>query len=467
MKSNKKIDVMSDGLKIKHLYARAGFGLNLEEAKSKNKSSLQKEVRQLLKVSSYDEIKIPQQVLNLQKKAISMQETMGRRQGRKLEDEVKKYNKNIVMDWIGKMTEGKNPLLEKMTLFWHGHFACRIKMPHLAANQINTIRKNSLGNFKTLVKDIAQDPAMILYLNNQQNNKKKPNENFARELMELFTIGIGNYSEKDIKEAGRAFTGWKADVVQGEFKFVERQHDYGTKTFMGKKGAFNGDDIIDIILEQKEVSIFIARKIYKYFVNPKVDENKVKEIAGVFYNSDYDIKKMMQFIFSSDWFYGGKNRGVKIKSPVELFVGLKKILDVDLPQQNIMKIVGKGLGQALFNPPNVAGWPGDKSWIDNATLMLRLNLPHLLLLAKDVEVKGMESFSRKPKNKSADLRPFIQEFSKKENSEIADDLIHHFIHPPLAMNKGLLYKRIELSTPEEVIQKIIFRTLSLPEFQMC
>ncbi len=300
---------MGDWKKIKHLYVRAGFGLDLNQSKNKMNSNLSSEINTLFNIEEYEDIKIPPSFTKLLNKTTSMSDVMVNLRKREIEKKNKDFMTDVTLGWLDKMAGNKNPLLERMTLFWHGHFACHSKLPNLAVNQINTIRKNALGNFKDLVHAIAKDPAMILYLNNQQNNKRKPNENFARELMELFTIGIGNYTEKDIKEAGRAFTGWKADKFKGEFDFVEKQHDFGEKTFMGKTGNFNGGDIVDIILEKKEVADFISKKIYKYFVNDNVDKNNVAEISDVFYSSNYDIKKTMHFIFSSKWFYDNKNIG--------------------------------------------------------------------------------------------------------------------------------------------------------------
>jgi uncharacterized protein (DUF1800 family) len=186
-------------------------------------------------------------------------------------------------------------LLEKMTLFWHGHFACTIKVGMLAAQQLNSIQQHALGNFRDLVLAIARDPSMIRFLNNQQNKKRQPNENFARELMELFTIGRGFYTENDVKEAARAFTGWSSNL-SGEYVFRERQHDFGEKRFMNKRGNFDGTDIIDILLERRETAHFITKKIYQYFVNEKVNERRLEQLAAGFYDKNYDIKWLMQTI---------------------------------------------------------------------------------------------------------------------------------------------------------------------------
>ncbi len=458
---------MSDWEDIKHLYARAGFGLGFDESRKKENSSLRKALDNLFSGGRPGLFRLPSEYVSLQEKAMDLEGSMMKNfKAKNLEDKAKKFMPLVITNWYDSMADSRNPLLEKMTLFWHGHFACRSKLPHMAVRQVNTIRQHALGNFRDLVQAIAKDPSMILYLNNQQNNKEKPNENFARELMELFTIGIGNYSEKDVKEAGRAFTGWKADRIKAEYKFVARRHDFGKKTFMGQTGDFNGEDIINIILENKEVARFIARKIHAYFVNPKIDEKNVNEIADIFYNSDYDIKKTMHHIFSSDWFYASENIGVKIKSPIELYVGLKKILDIQLSNHKPLFFIGRGLGQKLFNPPNVAGWPGDKAWIDNATLMTRLNLPFYFIHANDVVIKGYSSGNSKPK-KTIDLRPIFDFYKGKETESIVSDLIRYFIHPRLSADKKLLTAGLKRNTEKEIIISMVSRTLSLPEYQLC
>jgi uncharacterized protein (DUF1800 family) len=288
--------------------------------------------------------------------------------------------------WTDRLAGTKGILRERMTYFWHNHFATNVPFAVLMQEQNNTIRKHALGSFKELLTAIARDPAMILYLNNQQNKKKAPNENFAREVMELFTIGIGNYTENDIKEAARAFTGWHINL-KGYYEFDVAAHDDGEKTFMGQKGNLDGTDIIRILLEQKATAVFICRKIYKEFVNPVIDEKRVHELADYFRENDYNIGLLMYKLFSGDWFYDAKNIGVKIKSPVELIVGMKRLVNLKWEDEMSQVKVQKSLGQILFFPPNVAGWPGDRNWIDSSSLLLRMNLPALLFTSSEKPYK--------------------------------------------------------------------------------
>ena len=185
---------------------------------------------------------------------------------------------------------------------------------------LQIIRTNALGSFADMLKAVSKSPAMLQFLNNQQNKKSHPNENFAREVMELFTMGRGNYTENDVKEAARAFTGW-AFNAQGQFVFRKNQHDDGNKTFLGKTGNFDGDDILNMLLEHKQTANYISKKIYRYFVNENIDDRNQQWLSGRFYSNNYNIAKLLEDIYTSDWFYDEKNIGIRIKSPVELLAG--------------------------------------------------------------------------------------------------------------------------------------------------
>ncbi len=294
-------------------------------------------------------------------------------------------------EWLFKMTYTPAVLREKMTFFWHNHFSTSTPLAYLMQVQNNTIRKHALGKFSDLLFAVAKDPAMIIYLNNQQNKKAHPNENFAREVMELFTLGVGNYTEKDIKEGARAFTGWEVDR-KGEFVFNERVHDFdGKEEFLGQKGNFTGDDILTIILSNKQVAVFVCTKIYREFVNPNVNNERVQTLADGFFKSDYDISALMRQIFTSDWFYDDENIGAKVTSPVELIVRYKKLVNVNTTNKKTLIDLQKALGQVLFFPPNVAGWKGGNTWIDSTSLLLRLSMP-------DVAYKGGRRIKNKSKN---------------------------------------------------------------------
>lgn len=284
--------------------------------------------------------------------------------------------KELNNNWMDFMVKSPNQLGEKMSFFWHHHFAIRHANSFLQQDAINIIRKNALGNFGDLLREVSKSGAMILSLNNQQNKKTEPNENFAREIMELFAMGIGNYTEQDIKEAARAFTGWSISRA-GRFEFKNEQHDNSIKTILGKTGKFDGDDVVDIILKHPQTSKFIVSKIYRYFVNDSVDNKRINELAASF-AKDYNILNLLDTIFTSEWFYDSSNIGNKIKTPVELLVGVQRLSPFQTIDANLQTQLQKLLGQVLFHPPSIAGWRTGKNWLDSSTLMVRLQLPQIL-----------------------------------------------------------------------------------------
>jgi uncharacterized protein (DUF1800 family) len=276
--------------------------------------------------------------------------------------------------WFREMLSTPAPLNEKMTIFWHNHFATsqqKVRYTKLMYDQNVLLRKYALGNFRALLRQIARDPAMLIYLDNANSRKEQPNENFAREVMELFTLGEGNYTEQDIKQMARAFTGWSLDRETGEFMFRRGIHDAGEKVIFGKRGNFEGDQALDLILRRPEVAIFITRKLWKEFVSPTPDEKEVTRLADIFRDSGYDTGKLMRAMLTSDAFYAPANRAVLIKSPVEFVVGTMKTFDIDTARLRPFVVQSALLGQNLFTPPNVKGWPGGEVWINSASLLGR------------------------------------------------------------------------------------------------
>lgn len=278
--------------------------------------------------------------------------------------------------WGERMLTTERPLEEKMTLFWHGHFATgntKVRDTRMVYQQNEMLRTHANGSFKDLLVGILKDPAMLVYLDNGENIKGHPNENFGRELLELFTLGVGNYTEQDIREGSRAFTGWTNDVL--EFKFDGEQHDFDQKTFLGRTGAFDGDDIIAIILNQPAAAEFIGEKIYRFFVREEIDASVRAALAGTFRDAAYDVKPLLTQIFLSRDFYSPASYATQVKSPVHLIVSTYRKLGLrELPTIPDFNRLTAGLGQTLFNPPNVAGWAGGRTWVTPATLLQRGNL---------------------------------------------------------------------------------------------
>ena len=295
---------MTEKQKIQHLLSRAGFGPRLKDYYELENNSLSNVLNTLFKKSiqtKFINVVKPAAISSL--KFQSLPESEKQKQIKKTREFIVKLN----YTWIHKMINEESVLREKLTLFWHDHFACRTPNPWFAQQLNNEMRKLALDKFGNLLLAVTKSPAMLQFLNNQQNRKASPNENFARELLELFTIGHGNYTERDIKNVAKAFTGWGFNQ-QGQFVFRSRLHDFSNKEFLGKSGSYNGEDILKILLKRRETAIFLTRKIYKYFVNEDVNEAHLKSLSDSFYTSGYDIKKLMYDIFSSGWFYSNENR---------------------------------------------------------------------------------------------------------------------------------------------------------------
>ena len=456
--------------KIQHLYWRAGFGLDVSEIETKAKISIKSAVNEL-----FTKAKTPT-LLNAKLENIDWDEfnQLDKTDKKELRKRGVKSMMKLNSIWIKQMATSDNPLLEKMTLFWNGHFACTIQLkPYLAENQNNTIRQYALGNFRDLVIAISKDVAMIRFLNNQQNRKDSPNENYARELMELFTIGRGNYTENDVKEAARAFTGWHS-TAKDEFRFNKNQHDFGEKTFMGKTGNFDGEDIIDIILKNKQTARFITTKVYKYFVNHKINAEHIEALATVFYDANYNIETLMRTVFESDWFYAPENIGTKIKSPVELLVGIMKSLNVDFVDEQSVTFIQRVLGQHLFHPPNVAGWAGGKSWIDNATLMVRLNLVNYLFQTAAVDITEKPEFEALRNNSATKkieatikTKELVKWLKEKDEKIIFEEIKIWLIQANISIQKEDFDDFTFSDSKKNYIESIVMRFMTLPEYQLC
>lgn len=396
--------------------------------------------------------------------------------------------KDLNISWLQAMIKTGHPLREKMALFWHGHFACRTQNVLFNQQLLQVIRDNALGNFGELLAGVSKSPAMLAFLNNQQNRKQHPNENFAREVMELFTMGRGHYTEQDVKEAARAFTGWGYDDM-GNFVFRNRVHDTGTKTLLGKTGQFNGDDVLKILLEQEQTARFITGKICRYFVNEDVPEEQVNRLAAKFYQSGYDIAALMRSIFLDDWFYDGRHIGNRIKSPIELLVGLRRTIPMDFEQEEVMLLFQRVLGQLLFYPPNVAGWPGGRSWIDSSSLMFRMRVPQVILYSQAFNVQPKEltpemgegknyrmtlqinNFLKKQYARKVNARinwqPYLQHYEQVPREALAEKIAGALLVKNATLDRQLLEKYADSSTRENYIKTVTIGVMSAPEYQLC
>lgn len=455
--------------RIKHLYSRMAFGLQYAEFEKLADHPVKKEAEKLIRQSRKSEpLRVVSELLIRPLAQNGASEAQ-------IKEYIEKRNRqelDLNIAWMERLAQSSEPLREKMTLFWHGHFACRLNNGFYLQQLNNVQREHALGNFRTLLTEVSKSPAMLSFLNNQQNRKGRPNENFARELMELFTLGIGNYTENDIRESARAFTGWQYRGKTGEFFFNEKQHDTGVKRFFGREGHFSGEDIIDMILANRQTSKFIATKVYRFFVNDTPDNAHISEMAEAFYNSRYEIRPMLETMLSSEWFYDSRNVGNKIKSPVELLTGLNRMFSIRYENPRVLLQLQRALGQALFYPPNVAGWPGGTSWIDSSSLMARLKLPSLLLNGGVIEFSGKadpedEAFIAAAKRQRLSIEKRTQTtadwqgFTKKMPRGIQAEQLAYFILAP-EVRQGALSKLNAVD-----LKGIVLQVISSPEYQLC
>lgn len=452
---------------LQHLYWRAGFGIHPKTP------LLNKKERADVVNALFENSKMVSP-LNVDLSYLDGLRPVDLKNFPQLAKEISDKGKKKILDlnytWVKRLIDPNELLRERMTLFWANHFVSRDRNPLFAQKYNNTLRYYALGDFRDFVKAISKEAAMLKYLNGKQNRKNRPNENFARELMELFTLGEGHYSEKDIKESARAFTGYNHDF-KGNFKFNQVQHDIESKIFFNRIGRYDGDDIIDIILENKQCARFISEKIYCYFVNPTPNKRHIEAMADVFFY-DYNIENLMRFVFMSDWFYAAEHIGAKIKSPVEFLVGMANTVPIKFERDKDLIKIQKLLGQTLLDPPNVAGWKGNKSWIDANTIMVRLKLPSLLLNNAMISLKEEgdfnDSFREKyfkrnrgklPFNTLPDWELFLINFKLVKTENLQDYIIQGNI------NKGTLSYLKTLNKKSK--QDYCIQLMSLPEYQMC
>lgn len=295
--------------------------------------------------------------------------------------------------WLEEMLTASTPaaqLRERMTLFWHNHFVSslqKVKSTKLMLEQNLLLRRHALGHFDALLHAVAKDPAMLVYLDTANSRRGQPNENFAREVMELFTLGEGHYREADIKQAARAFTGWSIDLETGGYRWRPFIHDDGEKTVLGSSGRFAGDEVLDILLAQPQTAEFATRKLWREFVSPEPDAAEVRRIAREFREAHYAVRVALRGLLSSPAFWAEKNRASLIKSPVDFVVGA--VRETETPVAAVRPLAGllRQLGQDLFAPPNVRGWPGGEQWINSSSLLLRQQFVERLLRREGIDGK--------------------------------------------------------------------------------
>lgn len=380
-----------------------------------------------------------------------------------------KDGKSLRAGWMLRMLSMPNLFREKLTLFWHNHFATAISKvndPQLMANQIDTLRVLSLGKFRDLVLAMARDPAMLLWLDNNLNVKGKPNENWARELMELFTLGIGNYSEKDVQEVARAFTGWNMD--RKRFRFYADQHDEGEKTLLGISGNLNGDGVIDRLVSMPQTARFVSRKLWQFFVNQEPTDADLEPLIAAYQATDGQIAAVVRAMFSSPAFFDPANVGNAIKNPVEFVVGAVRSLNAPLSDVQTYADAAAGMGMDIYNPPDVSGWALGEGWISTYTLLERIRL-----------VRGLVGQGRGATVCGLDTSRIIKDDFMSDNQELVDHFSVRFLHrkPPEKLRKTLNefllagsrtpVIRMPANERESKIRGLIRLIMCSPEYQLC
>ena len=337
--------------------------------------------------------------------------------------------REMIYWWYNLMITQGYSIREKLVLFWHNHFVSdveKVNLPQRMYWQNQLFRDHAMGNVIDLTKAVTIDPAMLIYLDGIRNRKGAPNENYARELMELFTLGIGNYTEQDVQEGARALTGWQVDGLTSTFN--ENRFDDGEKTFLGQTGNFNNDDVVDIIFTQPAAATFICRELYHEFVHVVPDEPSVAAMAQILTDNNFELKPVLSTLLKSVMFHSDEIRGAKIKSPVETITGVMRQFNVATPDYIYMRQVAEQTKQVLFSPPNVSGWDGDKIWINTTTLPAR----HIFT---DAVING-EKPNGDDLTFQLDLVEYVRQFSSSEDAvQLIDDLVKIFIQFPLSQNR--------------------------------
>lgn len=376
--------------------------------------------------------------------------------------------------WLNRMLTTPHPLLEKMTLFWHGHFATsneKVQHPYAMYLQNQTLRQHATGNWKKMLIAISRDPAMLIYLDNAQSNHQQPNENYARELMELFTIGEGHFTEDDVRAAARAFTGWSIESDRMAFRFRSAAHDNGRKRFMGKSGRLDGGDIIDRILKQPEASMFICRKLWSFFAYDNPENDIIAELSRILVRSNYEWKPVLRAMFNCDAFYSARAMRMQIKSPVQWLVGSCRYLGVPMPDPPLASAITRMLGQQLFSPPSVKGWDGGYSWITTASLMDRYNLAGLLINGSGRHSQNRLTRGLRYKS-SVEPQKLLNRDAITSNDDAVKELLWRFFHGPLR-DKGIVILRTHFNNlsdyrewTDDEVRNLIHLLMSTPHYQL-
>jgi uncharacterized protein (DUF1800 family) len=365
--------------------------------------------------------------------------------------------------WLNRMLNSPAPLQEKMALYFHGHFTTAAIQkgvtPQMLLDQNQLFRSNALGNLRELTWQVSIDPAMMLYLDNARSDATHPNENYARELMELFTLGVDHYTEKDVRESARAWTGWIVVRRTGKAQFVQSRHDGGSKTFLGQTGNWNGRDVVDIIYKQPACAAFWANSLLNFFVYNDPEPALVDAVAALIVKNGYDVKPVMSTLLRSNVFYSQRAYRALVKSPVEYVVGTYKALALSTIDVRAQRALVQ-MGQILFYPPNVAGWPGGANWLTSQTMIARQNFVASLVNSPAMdEVGWMQQVPMKAAQASAELvSTLLQDDASPAACAQLTDYLNGAGTSALGMLSGENY--------QERVRGAAYLTMAMPAYQL-
>lgn len=384
--------------------------------------------------------------------------------------------------WLERMAKGPRPLQEKLTLFWHGHFATsatKVRESYYMWLQNDTFRQMGSGNWLQLLYSVAKDPAMLIWLDQAQSRKQHPNENFAREVMELFSLGEGHYTEKDVTEAARAMTGWTLDRAAQKYTYRESMHDESDKHIFGKVANFNGLDVLKMIVGHPQSARFITGKLWKFFASENPSDELIDALASNFRSNGNNFKPFLRAMFRSEEFYSDSVVRTQVKSPTQWLVGSVRLLDRDMPAPLVASQLLKNLGQELLMPPNVKGWDGGLSWITTNNLLNRYNEAAMLVLAQgdippsspNQKMKRVEEFANRLAKKMpvVDVSKILSPEERRDKKLLIPALEKRFLQAKLKEKQAqtlhdYLDGRGELDDND--IRHTIRLVMSTPEYQL-
>ncbi len=493
-----------------HLLNRAGFGGNPADIKALHALGRVKAVDSLLSPDEPDSAFPPpawateeQALAEMRERAQQFQELQRARRDsspeeaerarREAQKSAQQENRRHALEaqawWFRRMLQTRAPLREKMVLFWHDHFATsiqKVKQTVLMVWQNQLFRTHAFGSFRELTQAILMDPAMMLYLDTQNSRKGKPNENFAREVMELFTLGEGHYTEQDIREAARAFTGYQMNRLNAKVTHNRRQWDPTDKTVLGRTGAFTGREVIDVLFAQPAAARLVPAKLWAFFVSENPPTPVIDVLAEAFRAADFKVEPVLRRIFLSKEFYAAAVVRDQIKSPIHFLVALLKQLEIAAPPTGFPITAQQQLGQVLFMPPNVAGWDWGKAWINTNTLLTRYNLAGSLTKGAGASMPGMQQGEAKGKDRQMtranremnrgwtgpNYKAIAPPDLRNTPEALVDSLINRFFQGTIAKKHRATF--IEYATAktgailtDTETAELCHLILSTPEYQLC